>query len=275
VCNLAPATHPCCLNALASFIRSTEKGTNEIQYNTSQSTRQLHYKFSRMLDYVKSFTTVQKTEVDLHLPDITAGRMTARAGVAFAPRSRFGRAARRRWRADGRGGALGPRRAHTMARLLAPPRLDPREVPLLHAAPLVVGGGGEGSGLLHRELQHPHPRHLTLRPAPNRGGEEKPREVAGDAPSRSDAAAAEKLPSFRLIALRPPKVSAPPTRNQPTGTGATRPEPPSPRETGPPPPAASERAMRASGTEGRRRERGFGFSKRGDSGRAARSGDAS
>lgn len=150
--------------------------------------------------------------------------MTARGGVAFGPRSRLGRAARRRGRPDGRGRALGFGRAHAMARVLAPPRLDPREVGLVHVAPLVVGGGGEGSGLLHRELQHPHPRHVTLRPTPRQAEEDgrvltnKLRETR-----RSDAAAPRSFLPF--VDCVPSKSAPPPPRGQPPGTGAASPAP--------------------------------------------------
>jgi hypothetical protein len=187
--------------------------------------------------------------------------MAARGGVPFAPRSRLRRAARRRWRADGRGGALGPRRAHSMARLPGPPRLDPRELALLHVAPLVVGGG-EGSRLLHRELQHPHPPQFTLRRNTNRRGTIEAPRSSRRRPERRGRT--PKLPSFRLIAsATSQRSSAPPTRNQPPGTGAAR----ETRTTA----SGGERA----GNAALRRGGSFGFSERGDGGRTARPGDAS
>lgn len=107
------------------------------------------------------------------LPNIAAGRRRARSGVAFAPGSRLGRAARRRGRLDGRRrAARPPQRAPAVAHLLAAPRLEAREavpvgVALLHVARRVVGGD-EGSDLLHRphhrEIHHTHPHHATLTP---------------------------------------------------------------------------------------------------------------
>lgn len=84
--------------------------------------------------------------------------MRARAGIGLASRSRLGQAARGRGRPDGRSRPLGLGRGHAMARLQAPPRLDPRELALVHVPLLLVSGGGKGSGLTHRELQQPHPR---------------------------------------------------------------------------------------------------------------------
>lgn len=129
--------------------------------------------------------------------------MKARTGVGLAPRSRLGRAARGRGRPDGRSRRLlGLGRAHAMARLLvlAPPRLDPREVALVHVAPLLVSGGGKGSGLPRRKLQHPHPRHATLRSQhPTVANEGEVSGTAGDEAKRRGHARSF-LPSSALVA---------------------------------------------------------------------------
>ena len=205
--------------------------------------------------------------------------MKARTGVGLAPRSRLGRAARGRGRPDGRSRRLlGLGRAHAMARLLvlAPPRLDPREVALVHVAPLLVSGGGKGSGLPRRKLQHPHPRHATLRSQhPTVANEGEVSGTAGDEAKRRGHARSF-LPSSALVASptsqRPPPH---PIRDQPPGTAPVRPG----HASGPRRcvrrvsrlQQQSERAMPPAGAG----TGGFSFSRCGDGARAAaESGDA-